>query len=338
LIWLIAICAVAALVFVAVYYEPVRTIRSATFHHPPIVQPSKNSENVTALVFNTEDELADRPFCDYLVAGTARGEVRVFDIPTSSLVESFKGLLPPTAPITALSIGPVWDYDTESQQEQYHCEYLAVAQKTRASVLSWNVRLPAGRRLLAFSSVDDAPGGGPLQDLSYDCSGDSLWAFDIGSQSACQWECSTGKLIHAEARPAGLPAVRSIFRSINGRYTVLEYSTGGIEVFDAWGATGGATDYGLPVYKSGDGGGAPLSALAVSSLGCVASTGGAAGAWYVELTDFVGAAPSLKLPTADELTALAFGYQGDLLAGGGPGYVILWNARSGAEQCRLKVR
>jgi len=145
-------------------------------------------------------------------------------------------------------------------------------------------------------------------------------------------------LIHAEGRPAELPAVRSISYSINWRYTVVEYSTGGIEVFDAWEATGGATDYGMSVYKSGDGGGAPLSALAVSSLGCVAATGGAPGAWYVELTGFVGAAPSLKLPTSDELTALAFSYHGDLLAGGGPGYVILWDARSGAEQCHLKVR
>jgi len=320
------------------HYKPVRTVLSTASRKLPIALPSKSSGNVTALVFNTEDELGDRPFCNYLVAGTARGEIHVFDIPSSSLVESFKGLLPSDAPVTSLSIGPVWYFDASSGQEHYQHEFIAVAQSKNASVLSWDVRFPAGRRLLAFSSVDDAPGGGPLQEVSYDCSGDNLWAFDIGSQSACQWRCSTGKLIRAEARPAELAAVRGISCSINWRYTVVEYATAGIEVFDAWGATGGATDYGLSVYEN-TAGDVPLpSALAVGSLGYVAAANGTPGAWYVELTDFVGHAPGLKLPTADEMTALAFSFQGDLLAGGGPGYVILWDARSGAERDRFDIR
>lgn len=295
-------------------------------------------KSVTALAFSSNDELPDKPPRDLLAAGTAQGAIFVFDLDSAKLVDKFAGLLKAGAPVTALALGPVADYNENLNQYIYRHEYIAVAQPYCACVLSWDLRLQQGKRLLAYARTQDTGGGGPLEDVSYNHADHSLWAFDIGAQRACQWNCSSGELVYSEARPAELEPVRVLTRSLGGRYTLLKYPSGGIEVFDSWQATGGVTDYGLPVFQSANCFSWQSDVLAVSSLGFVAAAGGSQGGWAVELVGIPTGGLHIRLSTADKLSALAFSQQGDKLAGGGPGYVIIWDARTGRELHRFRLK
>jgi len=305
---------------------------------PPVPASGAVHSGVTALAFNTDDELPDRPPVNLLAAGTAAGAIYVFDVENATLVDSFTGLLRQDAPVSSIRLGPAYDYNETLGMGVYRHEYIAAAQPFSAGVLNWDLRLPRGKRLLTFVEVTNNLSGGPLLDVSFSPSDYSLWAFDVTTQSACQWDLSSGNLIYSEARPFELEQAQLLTRSINGRYSLLLYPAGELEVFDSWQATGGVTDYGLPVFRSGNCFSWPSEVLAVSSLGYLAAAGGVRDAWAVEVVAFPGAALHLRLPTPDRLTALAFSYHGDKLAGGGPGYLIIWDARTGSELQRLPLQ
>ena len=345
--WVVTLCIVAALIWAGYALVPWGSIFGGGGPAPPPgtdgVWPAQDDflaggpDTVTALAFSIDADIMSGPFYNFLVAGTVNGELYVFDAVTWELVEHFTELSTMSRRVNSLSVGSVSDYDERLDQARYRHEYIAATQVDEACVLLWDPSLPAGRRTLELLTTGDTGLGGPFDDVFYDCFSRNILAFSMRDQAVREWELDSGEIVYVESRPAELEQIRRLSRSINGRYTAVEYQSGGTEVFDAWEATGGLTDYGLPVFEVVDNYGHGTAAMAVSSLGYLASTAGTEGNWQVDVVDMLEPDTIRRIPTAEELSALAFSFHGDLLAGGGPGYVLVWDARSGEQLHRIAV-
>lgn len=302
-----------------------------------IPRSRSDSEQVTALAFSIDQDVMADPYYNFVACGTAGGGIHIYDANSYKLVDSFEQVTDGGLPVAALIIGSDWACDEFGDDYSYCGEYIVWTSSTEAGLIVWDPRLQPGQRILSLSIVADSKGTGLRLDPFYDSYLNGIWVFNVADQAVRGWDYVSGDLLESEVWPAEMMPISRLSRSTNGRYAALEFEGSYLAVCDSWEAMGGLTDFGAMVCSYDECYLPAPSAYAVGSTGLLAVTGGGAGQLNVLVHDFVEGRQLWELSVPAGLTALAFSYHGDRLAGGGPGFITLWDVYSGEVVKQLDI-